>query len=114
MAVDVAKPGREARAKANTGSGWYAVVARTGLVAKGVSYGLVGALAIKLAFGDGGSATSRQGALETLARHSFGEYVLIALAAGLAAYALWRFIQAYAERPDSEDGALKVWGKRAG
>ena len=114
QSVDVAKPGREAREKANTGRGWYAVVARSGLVAKGVSYGLVGALAIKLAFGDGGKATSRQGALQTLAGHPFGKYVLIALAVGLAAYALWRFIQAYAERPDSEDGALKVWGKRAG
>lgn len=112
--VDVAKPAREARAKAKTGRGWYAVVARTGLVAKGLSYGLVGALAIKLALGDGGSATSRQGALKTLAGHSFGRYVLIALAVGLAAYALWRFIQAYAERPDGEDGALEAWGKRAG
>jgi hypothetical protein len=112
--LEARNPARDAQQKANEGRGWYAVVARTGLVAKGLSYGLVGALAIKLALGDGGTATSRQGALKTVAQHSFGKYVLIALAAGLAAYALWRFIQAYAERPDSEDGALKVWGKRAG
>lgn len=112
--VDVTKPAREARQKADAGRGWYAVVARVGLVAKAISYGLVGVLAVKLAVGDGGKATSRQGALQSLAHHSFGKIVLIALAAGLAAYALWRFIQAYAERPDSEDGALKVWGKRAG
>jgi uncharacterized protein DUF1206 len=105
---------RDTRAKAEQGRGWYAVLARTGLVAKGISYGLVGALAIKLAIGDGGKATSRQGALAQLAQHSFGKFVLIALAAGFAAYALWRFIQAYAERPDSEDGPAKVWGKRAG
>jgi hypothetical protein len=105
---------RNTRAKAEQGRGWYAVLARVGLVAKGVSYGLVGVLAIKLALGDGGKATSRSGALAPLAHHSFGKIVLIALALGFAAYALWRFIEAYAERPDSEDGKVKVWGKRAG
>jgi len=102
---------RKAQRKAESGSGWYAGVARTGLVAKGISYGLVGALAFKLALGDGGKATSRQGALQSLAQHSFGKILLILLALGFAAYALWRFIQAYAEGRD--DSALKAWGKRA-
>jgi len=102
------------RAKARQGRGWYAALARTGLVAKGLSYGLVGALAIKLAVGDGGKATSRQGAMQSLAHHPFGRIVLIALAIGFAAYALWRFVQAYAERPSEEDSALKAWGKRFG
>lgn len=105
---------RDTRANAKQGRGWYAVLARTGLVAKGASYALVGVLAFKLALGDGGSATSRQGALAQLAQDSFGKIVLIALAAGFAAYALWRFIEAYAERADDGAGAAKVWGKRAG
>jgi hypothetical protein len=113
-AIDVRRRGPEARATAEAGRGWYAVVARSGLVAKGISYGLVGALAVKLAVGDGGQATSRQGALHQLARHAFGEIVLILLAAGFVAYALWRFLQAYFERQDEGDGAVKVWGKRAG
>ena len=108
------RPATDARRQAESGRGWYAAVARTGLVAKGLSFGLVGALAIKLALGDGGKATSRQGALQSLAHHSFGKFVLIALAVGFAAYALWRFIQAYAERPDREDSAAKAWAKRAG
>lgn len=112
--IDVRKPGAQARAEAEAGRGWYAVLARSGLVAKGLSYGLVGVLALKLALGDGGTATSRQGALEQLAHHSFGKIVLILLAAGFAAYAVWRFVQAYAERPDAEDGPAKVWAKRAG
>jgi hypothetical protein len=107
-------PGDKARQKADAGSGWYAVLARTGLVAKGLSFGLVGALAIKLALGDGGQATSRQGALKQLSHDSFGKPVLIALAIGFAAYALWRFVQAFAERAASGDGAAKVWAKRAG
>jgi uncharacterized protein DUF1206 len=104
----------DARAKARQGRGWYAALARTGLVAKGLSFGLVGALAIKLAVGDGGQATSRQGALQSLAHHSFGRVVLIALAVGFAAYALWRFVQAYAETPSAEDSGAKSWAKRFG
>ncbi len=115
-AVDSAlsKPGHEAKQKANAGSGWYAVLARTGLVAKGLSFGLVGVLAVKLAVGAGGAATSREGALAQLARNSFGKAVLIALALGFAAYALWRFVQAIAERQDSDEKAAASWAKRAG
>ncbi len=107
-------PGGKAKQDANAGRGWYAVLARTGLVAKGLSFGLVGALALKLALGDGGKATSRQGALADLAHQSFGKFALIALAIGFAAYALWRFVQAFAERPNGDDGAAKMWVKRAG
>jgi Domain of Unknown Function (DUF1206) len=111
-------PAQRARADARAGRGWYAVLARTGLVAKGVSYGLVGVLAVALALGAGGQATSRQGALEKLAAHSFGKVVLALLAIGFAAYAIWRFVQAVAEREDPGDGeakgAAKKWAKRAG
>ena len=105
------------RAKAETGSGWYEGVARVGLVAKGISYGLVGVLALGVAFGEGGKATSRAGALATIADESWGKVVLVLLAAGFAAYALWRFVQAIFEREDEEaeaTGAAKKWGKRAG
>jgi hypothetical protein len=100
--------------KAEGGRGWYAVVARVGLVAKGISFAIVGVLALKLALGSGGSATSRQGALQQLAGTTFGEALLIALAFGFASYALWRFLQAFAEKPSREDSAAKAWAKRAG
>jgi hypothetical protein len=112
------RPVQRAEADAHAGRGWYAVLARTGLVAKGVSYGIVGILAIKLALGDGGKATSRAGALQSLAGQTFGKVMLALLALGFAAYALWRFVQAVAEREDAGDGeakgAAKKWGKRAG
>ncbi len=73
---------------------WESRLARAGLVAKGVSYALVGVLALKLALGDGGAATSNQGAFEHLAGSGWGAVVVILLAIGLAAYALWRLIQA--------------------
>ena len=109
-------PTSSAKAKADGGRGWYAVLARTGLVAKGVSFGLVGVLAVKLAAGSGGKATSRNGALQGLAQHTLGKVVLVLLAIGFASYALWRFVQALAERDDEggEKGKAKKWGKRAG
>jgi hypothetical protein len=116
MAMQANPSVQDARAHAERGSGWYAVLARSGLVAKGASYGLVGLLAIKLAAGHGGKATSREGALQSLAQHGFGKAVLALLALGLAGYALWRFVQAVVEREDADDAKekLKTWGKRAG
>jgi len=90
---------------------WLAALARVGLVAKGISFAIVGVLALELALGQGGKSTSREGALATLARHSFGKSLLFALAAGFAAYALWRVAQALFERDQEE---TKRWGKRVG
>src|SRR5438093_241369 len=112
----VEHPAQEARAKADAGSGWYAWLARGGLVAKGVSFGIVGILAVGVAADSGGKATSRQGALQTLAQHTWGTVLLVLLAIGFAGYAIWRFVQAFAEREDEggENQTLKKWGKRAG
>jgi uncharacterized membrane protein YidH (DUF202 family) len=110
-------PARETRRDAEEGRGWYAWLARIGLVAKGVSYGIVGVLAVELALGHGGKATSRQGALATIADESFGKVFLVILACGFAAYAIWRFVQAFAERENDEGeatGEAKKWGKRVG
>jgi hypothetical protein len=86
---------------------------RLGLVAMGVSYGLVAVLAIKLALGDGGKATDRQGALETIAKDGLGRLLVLLLAIGFAGYAIWRFAQALFDRNDAGDDA-KGWAKRAG
>jgi Domain of Unknown Function (DUF1206) len=113
----VRHPAREARREAEQGRGWYSWLARIGLVAKGVSFGIVGVLAVKLALGHGGTATSRQGALATIADESFGKVLLVLLACGFAAYAIWRFVQAFAQREDDEGeakGEAKKWGKRVG
>ncbi len=112
----VEQPAREAREKAESGSGWYAWLARAGLVAKGISFGIVAVLAIGVAVGTGGETTSRQGALQTLAQHAWGKVLLVLLVLGFVGYAIWRFVQAFAERDDDRDekGKAKKWGKRAG
>jgi Domain of Unknown Function (DUF1206) len=91
---------------------WIKGLGRFGLVAKGVSYGLVAYLALKLAFGAGGQATSRSGALATIASNSWGEWLLVALALGFAAYALWRLAETV--WPEGDDGFFKRTGKRIG
>lgn len=85
-----AKQGGTELAHAKT-LGW---LARAGLVARGLVYGIIGVLALKLALGDGGKATDQQGALQTIAHQSFGELLLILVAVGLGGYALWRLIRA--------------------
>jgi hypothetical protein len=69
-------------------------MARVGLVARGVVYGIIGILALKLAVGSGGKATTQRGALQTIAREPFGKALLIAMALGLAGYAIWRLVRA--------------------
>jgi Domain of Unknown Function (DUF1206) len=69
-------------------------LARAGLVARGVVYGLIGVLAVKVAFGSGGETTDQQGALKTIAGEPFGKVVLVLIAIGLAGYALWRLVRA--------------------
>jgi hypothetical protein len=105
-----------ARERAETGSGWYVWLARGGLLAKGASYAIVAVLAIGVAAGSGGKTTSRQGALQTLAQHTWGKLLLVLLGIGFAGYAIWRLVQAFAEREDEggEKGRAKKWAKRAG
>ena len=69
-------------------------LARAGLMARGVIYGIVAILAIQLAFGDGGKTTDQQGAMRTLAQQPAGKAMLIALAVGLFGYALFRLTRA--------------------
>jgi hypothetical protein len=69
-------------------------LARAGFVARGVIYGIIGVLAIKLAIGAGGQTTNQQGALKTIAQQPFGKVLLTLVAIGLGGYALWRLVHA--------------------
>lgn len=109
--MKAARAGREVSANAQrqgeavAHSKAFEVFARSGFVARGVIYGLIGVLAIKLALGvEGGDAADQQGALRNIARQSFGETLLIAIAIGLAGYALWRLVRAaIGHGPEGQD-----------
>lgn len=64
--------------------------ARAGLAARGVIYLLVGALALRIAFGDSSEQADRQGALAELAEQPLGSVMLWVLGIGLVGMALWR------------------------
>ncbi|ADO74400.1 DUF1206 domain-containing protein [Stigmatella aurantiaca] len=88
-------PGLERLEQAgHTVGGWVARYARFGYAARGVVYATIGVLAVKLALGYGGKTTDTQGALVTLAQQPFSIVLLSLLAAGLVAFAAWRFVQA--------------------
>jgi hypothetical protein len=94
-------------------SPWVGRAGRIGFVAMGISYGIVGLLAIMVALGHGGKTASRTGALQTVAHKPFGAFLLVILAIGFAAYAIWRFVEAFLDRGNEGDDA-KGLATRAG
>lgn len=74
-------------------------MARTGFVAKGVIYILLGFLGLRAALGSG-SAGSFQRVLIEILQAPFGRLLLTTLAIGLAWYATWRFIEAFGDAND--------------
>jgi Domain of Unknown Function (DUF1206) len=82
-------------------------LARSGFVARGLIYGIIGFLAIKLALGAGGTTTNQQGALKTIAHQPFGKVLLTLVAIGLAGYALWRLLHVLlGHGPEDSDSGL--------
>jgi hypothetical protein len=93
---DVKREGREAASSPEM-----TLLARAGYAAKGIVYLIVGALAAKVALGDGGSTTDRNGALRAIYEQPFGKFLLAIVAVGLVGYALWSLIQALVD-PDHQ------------
>ena len=90
----VGPAGAQRGGEAVAGRPEFAWMARAGLVARGVSYAIIGVLALKLAFGSGGETTNQRGALQTIAQQPLGKALLIGMTVGLAGYAAWRLIRA--------------------
>ena len=73
---------------------WVGPIARVGLATKGLLYLLIGGLAVLWAAGEGGAISGSHGAVRTVRQAPYGSILLWAVAVGLAAYALWRLLQA--------------------
>jgi hypothetical protein len=84
-------------------STWLERLARAGLVARGLIYGVVAVLAVKVAQGHREARADKQGALRTVVHQPLGRVLVLLLAVGFAGYALWRFVEAAVGPPDERD-----------
>lgn len=89
------------------------LLARLGYAAKGIVYLIVGGLAAKVALGEGGKTTDRNGALRAIHEQPFGKVLLAIVAIGLVGYALWSLIQAVLD-PDHQGTDPKGIAARVG
>jgi hypothetical protein len=92
---------------------WVLALARFGLVIRGLVYGLIGVLAAEAAVGVHLQTTDTHGALITIYRQPFGEYLLGIVAIGLFSYALWSFVLGVLDL-DQQGGSLQGLGARVG
>ena len=74
---------------------WALLSGRVGYAARGVVFAVIGVFLIQAArHRDPGQAQGLDGALQALARQSFGPYLLGAVAAGLIAYGIFALVEA--------------------
>ena len=88
---------------------------RAGFIARAITYGLIGGLALALALGAGtaGAAPNQQGALELIASDPLGRVALILICAGLLAYALWKLTQGILGTGPEGGGSPKLFDRVA-
>ena len=77
-----------------TSQDWIERGVRFGHFTKGILYGLMGALALQVALGTGGQVAGSREAARLIERQPLGAVLLLLMAVGFAAYAVWRCIVA--------------------
>ncbi|SCL24611.1 protein of unknown function [Micromonospora rhizosphaerae] len=84
----------EAAASRTAHSRWLELLARVGFIGYGVVHLLFAWLALQIAFGKSGEEGNQNGALRTLGAQPFGKFLLITIAVGLFAMAIWQALEA--------------------
>lgn len=75
-------------------SRWLDLLARVGLVGRGIVYALIAVLAFQIAFGDHSERADQTGAFQTLAQNGAGKALLWLVVAGFVGYAGWQLAEA--------------------
>lgn len=88
------------------------IAARIGFAAKGLVYLILGWLALEAGLGTGGRVSSVRGVVRGLLDESYGPVLVLAIAVGLALYAGWRYLEAFADANDKGTDASGI-GTRA-
>jgi hypothetical protein len=98
----VSSAGRQA-----AGGRTMSVLARAGLAARGIMYGLIGIIGVQIALGSTHRQADRNGAVRLVAATPFGSAILWLLVIGFAGLTLWRL-------SESAYGAHRPGGHKAG
>jgi hypothetical protein len=113
--VESIAAGGSAVARATRNSRAVETLARVGLAARGLTYLIIALIAAQIALGGTAQSADQHGAIEDVASRPFGRLLLIALALGFAAYALWRWSVAAVASPGAKaEPAVKQWVQRLG
>jgi hypothetical protein len=86
-AEDIKERSQDALERASR-STWLERLARAGLVARGLLYGVVAILALKVAQGHREARADKQGALQIVVRQPLGRVLVLLVAVGFAGYAV--------------------------
>ena len=84
---------------------------RGGFVVYGVIHLALAWLALQIAFGHQGRNASSTGAIQTLAKQPFGEFLVWVITIGMFVLALWRLLEAWVGHEYYDSG--KKWRKKA-
>ena len=95
-------------ARVAKGSSAFRRIARVGFVVLGLIHVIIGSIAISIAAGASGDA-DQDGAMEQVRQNPFGGLLLVLIAAGLFALAVWQIASAFLAADPAE---TKKWGKR--
>ncbi|GAA3786145.1 DUF1206 domain-containing protein [Micromonospora maritima] len=75
-------------------SRWLELLTRAGFIGYGIVHLLFAWLALQIAFGNSGEEGNQNGALRTLGEQPLGKFLLVAMAVGLFAMAIWQAFEA--------------------
>ncbi|GIJ28040.1 hypothetical protein Vqi01_32020 [Micromonospora qiuiae] len=84
----------EATAARTADSRWLELLARAGFIGYGIVHLLFGWLALQIAFGNSADDGDQSGALRTLAAQPMGNFLVVAIAVGMLAMAIWQALEA--------------------
>ncbi len=104
----IERVGRAAAYAERTAAPWIERLARFGYAAKGVVYVLIGGIAARVAFGEGGDVEGWNGSLETLRDESLGTPLLWLIGIGLLGHVVWRAVGAL-RNPENEDAGHRAF-----
>ncbi|MGK5520149.1 DUF1206 domain-containing protein [Micromonospora sp. URMC 107] len=102
----------EATASRTANSRWLELLARVGFIGYGTVHLLFAWLALQIAFGKPGDDGDQSGALRTIAAQPLGKFLVVTIAVGLLAMAIWQALEA-AVGHRAERGKERVWERLA-